>query len=219
MKNVIIHLHPDFSQEISEVIKKWNEAQKEILFSGLMVRREHEVKLLTKGKIPLEEVWNIGARARNESGYSPDDKAIIFTEKRIFTDKYHQLFFGGSGQYATPPNVTIMSLDFARILFKDSTSYTNIYNFIVTMLINSLSQSEDFETHKVSRGCIMDFCNNMTDVVQVINNGPDFCDKHKKQIRDNNKSYLFDLLNAFKQKSNPSSGDIVSKRILNTRNL
>ena len=153
MKNVIIHLHPDFSLEISEVIKKWNTAQKELIFYGLTLRREHEVRFLTKGEIHVEEIWKIGAQARNEAGYSPDDKVILFTEKRIFNDNYYQLFFGGGGKFVSPPNVTVMSLDFARILFKDSKSDANIYSFIVTMLINSLTQAEDFETHKISRGC------------------------------------------------------------------
>lgn len=216
MKTVIIHLHPDFSQEITEVLKKWNTAQKEIIFYGLTVKREHEVRLLTRGAVHVEELWKIGAQARNEAGYSPDDKVILFTEKRIFIENYYQLFFSGSSKYASPPNVTITSLDFARILFKDSKSYANIYSFIVAMLINSLTQTEGFETHKKSKGCIMDFCNNMTDVIAVIDNGPAYCDEHQKQITAGNKSYLFDLLNAFKIKSNPSNEDTASERILNT---
>ena len=55
----------------------------------------------------------------------------------------------------------------------------------------------------------------MEDVIEVINNGPAYCDEHQKQITDAKKSYLFDLLNAFKNKNNPSSENTASKRILN----
>lgn len=91
---VLIHLHPDFSEELDSIFKKWNNSQHVISFYGVRPRREYEVKLLTKRAIPAEETLKMAARIRKEAGYTLDDRVIIFTEKRIYTDKYNQLFFG-----------------------------------------------------------------------------------------------------------------------------
>lgn len=54
---------------------------------------------------------------RTEAGYTPDDEILMFTEKRIFTRKYHQLYFGGSEKTDPFPIVDIVSLDFTRKFF------------------------------------------------------------------------------------------------------
>lgn len=215
MGHVLIHLHPDFSEELDSILQKWNSSQHVLTFYGVRPRREHEVKLLTRGAISLDETHKIAAKIRNESGYSPDVEMMIFTEKRIYTDEYYQLFFGGTDSSEDIPSTTTISLDFTRKLFNQSSGANPVmFRSILVNILCSLSQQEGFSTHDETRGCILDFCNNMSDITKSVENGLKFCDQHLNQIIKNNKNYLIDLVKVISNTNDIIKQDItITKRI------
>lgn len=216
---VLIHLHPDFSEELASIFQKWNGSQHVVSFYGVRPRRKYEVKLLTRGAIPLEETYDIAAKIRNEAGYTPDDEVMVFTEKRIYTNDYHQLFFGGTTKYNDIPNVTTISLDFMRKLFRKSSDINPfMFRAILVNILSSLAQGEGFSTHDETKGCILDFCNNMLDILKGIESGLRFCDQHVNQIIRSNKSYLLDLARVVSETNDIIRQDlVVSKRIVSLK--
>lgn len=171
--------------------------------------------MLTKGAIPFEDTLRIAAKIRNEAGYAPDVEVMIFTEKRIYTNEYHQLFLGGTDNHEDIPNVTTISLDFMRKLFRQSSGVNPfMFRAILINILNSLTQGEGFSTHDESKGCILDFCNNMPDIVKGIENGPKFCEQCFNQIVKSNKSYLIDLVEVVSDANDIAKQDTtVTKRI------
>lgn len=218
MKNILIHLHPDFAELLTKILTKWNEAQSEVNFVGIRPRKEHEVILLTGGEIQIEKTFPIIARVRTEAGYSPDDELIAFTEKRIHSGPYHQLYFGGTTSDESLPNLATISLDFTRKAFENVGKDEGlVFQTILSNIISSLAQSEGLNTHDDTRGCPLDFCNVMTDVLVGIKNGFSFCESHKQQIHRKKKNYLISLSSAVSE-FRKSSEEVksVSKRILST---
>ncbi|MBU1935887.1 TIR domain-containing protein [bacterium] len=219
MKRVVIHLHPDFSEELQSVFQQWNNAQDIVSFQGVRLKREHEIKLLTGGEIPLNNTHKIGDEIRKEAKYAPSDKMMIFTEKRIYTDRYYQLFFGGTSEFAEIPLVTTISLDFMRKLFRQSSGINpSMFRAILVNILSSLAQGEGFSTHTETKGCILDFCYNMPDIIKGIESGPKFCDQHMKQIVKSDKNYLISLARVVSNTNDIVEQDAnVSKRILSLK--
>src|SRR5688572_7524603 len=172
MRNILLHMHPDFSDELISVMSKWNTVQHVRAFSGVRPSREHEVRLLTKGKIAASETFKIAARIRNDAGYSPDDSILVFTEKKIYSKGYDQLFVDCTTSTDTPPNVFTISLDFTRVLFKTSPQNKKfVFQVILSNILSAVAFDEDLLTHDDTRGCILDFCDNMRDIIKGIENG------------------------------------------------
>ncbi len=211
MDKVLIHLHPDFSEQLEKIIDTWNHKQQAKLFIGIRLTRKYEVKLLTKGAIEAEHLIRMANRIRSESGFSSNDEIIIFTEKRIFTDEYDQLFLLGSTRWDNPPNVTVISLDFIRKLFHTNKPY--MFRAILVNILSALAQNEGFLTHEETRGCVLDFCDYMPDIIRAIDKGPTFCPEHEAQIRDANKEYLLRLVDAILDKDLAKQDEIVTKKI------
>ena len=212
MDTVLIHLHPDFSEEMEKIITLWNNNQQTKHFEGIRLERRFEVKLLTKGAIEAQKLIVLAHMIRNEICHRPEDKIIIFTEKRIFTDKYFQLFFWGTTRWGNPPNVTVISLDFTRKLFPSKEPY--MFRAILVNILSALAQDEGFLTHEETRGCVLDFCNYMPDIIHAIDKGPRFCSEHEREIKKANKEYLLKLVNVISNIDDIAKQDkIITKKI------
>lgn len=210
MDNILIHLHPDFSEELGKVLRKWNEVQSAFLFHGINPPKETEAMLLAPGAIALEETFVVANPIRSGAGYDSDDEIIIFTEKRIFEDPdYYQLYFGGLG------DVTTISLDFTRKLFSHSSPDENyIFRTLLSNIINSLAQRSGFKSHAKTRGCVLDFCENMPDIIKGIKGGLKFCEDHRREITQQKKTYFFKLIDVVNNSNEIVNQDIeVSRRI------
>lgn len=209
METVLLHLHPDFSEELESVIQKWNNAQTHFNFKGIRPPKELETDLLIGGAIHADESLKIAEQIRKSIGYSQHDGIMIFTEKRVFEDSYYQLYSVGVG------NKSSLSLDFARNFFGQK-QYNGEYIFraILLNILNALSQKAGIDSHDETRGCILDFCNNMPDIIYGIESGPKFCDTCERKIKNKGKEYLFELARAtLNTKEVLEQDKIVSKRV------
>jgi nucleoside phosphorylase len=211
MDNILVHLHPDFSEELEKVLKKWNDVQGTLIFHGLHPSRDIEAVLLAPGAVASTETFEIAARLRSTAGYTKGDGIIVFTEKRIFAPGYYQLYYDGSPS----ANITTISLDFTRQLFADSSETENyIFRAILDNIIGSLAQRSGFESHDEPEGCVLDFCNNMPDLIKGIEGGLRFCEKHQREIIQQKKTYLLKLIDVVANSAEIVKQDIeVSRRI------
>ena len=216
MTTVLLHLHPDFSQELSKVIENWNLVQNEKYFIGIRPKRDVEKRILTGGEIELNEAFQIAARMRTEAGYTPDDEILMFTEKRIFTGNYFQLYFGGSTKTDPFPIVDIVSLDFTRKFFNQlGKGKDYVFQGILSNILNAQAQGEGLATHDDTRGCILDFCNNMPDILVGLENGPKFCPEDTLNVKRLKKDFLFELANVVEKRRFENINDsVITKRIL-----
>jgi len=112
MSEVLVHLHPDFAEELDNHLVKWNRVQDRLTFRGIRPPLEIEAQLLSPGAIPLRDTLRLADAIGVSESVTSDVEVIVFTEKRIYEEPYYQLFFGGSGYRTT------ISLDFTRHLFE-----------------------------------------------------------------------------------------------------
>src|SRR3972149_8889968 len=209
MKNVLIHLHPDFSDELRVILEKWNSVQSVLQFHGITPPENLESILLMGGAEKADKIIKTANSIRKEIGYTSADEVIVFTEKRIYWGGYYQFYFAGLG------NTHAISLDFTRRLFAESNDRQGyIFRAILNNILSALSMSDGLNSHDDTRGCVMDFCNNMPDIIKGIEGGPRFCKDHLDEIQRKKKHYLLDLAQAISSSKEIARQDTkISKRI------
>lgn len=205
--NVLIHLHPDFFHELRDVLRTWNKIQDDIEFVGVRPKHDLEVSLLEKGAISDNEATIITNQIRKDTGYKIKSSIIVFTEKRLFDDEYDELFVSGRESDEDPPNIAILSLQFLRKLYADSGKKTLMFKAIVSNILFSLGVDAGLAYHGKTLGCIMDFCNNMSDIEKCLVDGPKFCPKCKKLLKKKGANFLLDLVESFLETPDLESKD------------
>lgn len=210
MDTVLVHLHPDFTEELLSLFEKWNQVQNQLFFKGVTPVKEYEAQLLSPGAINDETTFELANNIREKNGNTRSDVIMIFTEKRLFAGKYYQLFFSGRG------NITTISLDFPRKLFREKKDFRGyLFRAIIHNILNSLCQKAGLGTHDKTRGCILDFCNEMPDIIRGIEGGPKFCKEHFTELNKRGFNYLEELVNAVAETTDIAKQDeIVSEKIL-----
>ena len=196
---ILVHLHPDFSHELKDVLKRWNIVQQEIEFVGIRPKHKWESSLLSSGEISDDEASTIAAKIRAENGFSPGDGILVFTEKRLYDEDYYQLFVGGREADEIPPRVGILSLQFLRSFYKSPDSRKSLmFRAIILNILYSIAIDEGLNNHgSMTKGCIMDFCGNMSDIEIGLASGPKFCSECASIMERKGETYLFELVNSF----------------------
>jgi len=85
------------------------------------------------------------------------------------------------------------------------------YALIVLNILSVLSKSV-LSSHEVSRGCILDYCNIMPEIVVGLKFGPNFCPECEKIVRASKATYLLELARVAKDKLSQKRHDSVSRR-------
>ncbi|HEX8114176.1 MAG TPA: TIR domain-containing protein [Kofleriaceae bacterium] len=175
-ETILVHLHPDFQQPLEELFDSWNQIQSSWNFVGIRPRREYERALLTPGAISSDDASQLAARIRAAVGYTSEPSVIVFTEKRLFDDKYDQLFLGGQEADEDPPSIGIVSLEFLRRNDLQRLLGPVLFRAVISNILYSLGVDSGLDDHHdETRGCVMDFCNYMPDIVVGLREGPRFC--------------------------------------------
>lgn len=191
--NIIIHEHPDFSEELKEIIEIWNDSQHNFLFSAVRPSKDLERQLLSSGKIHEEIADKIADQIRKEAGFNSDDEMIQFCEKRLHGEEYYQLFSSGTLQDEEPPNTSTISLDFMRKLARGQTEEAPLLAMILQTILHVITSGIGIEPHDETKGCIMDFDENMEDILIGLKNGPKFCSSCQKQLKRMGAVYILNI--------------------------
>jgi hypothetical protein len=205
--NVCVHSHPDFAEELNEAFKIWNSCQSHAFFSLVKPSQETERILLSHGKIDDSEAASIANIIREESGFTIDDGIILFSEKRLYSKEYHQLFTSGTRHFESPPNTAMISLKIMRELadgFNNQKKSKSIYcdNLVLSMLlltiIEVITEGVGLQAHTEIRDCIMDFDDNTADILSAVETGPHFCTYCEKQLIRIGSDFLIKIAEATK---------------------
>lgn len=189
---IAVHLHPDFSTELQELIESWNTNQQHVAFIPIRPPRELEIRLLSKVELDCEEGKRLAKVIKSEAGFSERNGIIVFCEGRLFSEGWHQLF-----SWTTPFNnqeldCSIISLNVKRQLVSGSEFMPERFTMVVQSMLYALGVSAGLETHDVTRTCIMDFNNEMSDILLGIKHGPKFCPICKRLLQEKH-NHLLDL--------------------------
>lgn len=193
--NVLIHLHPDFANQLRDIFHLWNNVQESIYFNGVFIDKKYEQELLTYGAISDDRASDIADEIRTQLKFGNQSGIIIFTEKRLYDGECYQLYVGGREFDEAPPNIGIISLDFVRQLFQNNSEQGYLFKSIISNILFSLGIDAGLKEHDNSKNCIMDYCNDMTEIMINLKSGLDFCPKCKSKIERKAKEYLINLVN------------------------
>jgi hypothetical protein len=196
-----LHLHPDFSTELQEIVELWNSVQDYIVFVPIRPPRKFEAMLFSTGGLSVESAEDIARDIRSESGFRKDDAIIQFCEGRLHQESegWHQLFsmanFNGKNKLA---NSTI-SLNMMRKLASESTLVSPIFSMILSSVISNLGFDIGLDSHNVTRACIMDFDDNMSDILIGLKSGPKFCPHCVEYLKNHDGDYLLAIADSTKK--------------------
>lgn len=206
--HILIHLHPDFFHELRDVLTNWNKIQNRIEFVGLRPRHDLEVSLLESGAISHNEASKVADGIRKDTKFTSDAGTVVFTEKRLYDDRYDELFVSGTESDEKPPNIAILSLQFLRNLYSRSSEKTLMFRAVVSNILFSLGVDIGLGDHRSDPvGCIMDFCDNMRDIEKCLVNGPKFCSECAEFLTKRDETFLLDLVDSFLQTPSLESKD------------
>ncbi len=184
---IAVHLHPDFSSELQDLIEKWNLKQTHLEFVAIRPPREIEVKLLQDHELECEQGLDLAQRIKSEAGFSHSDGLIIFCEGRLYSDCYEQLFSDTLPLDNNELDRAVISLYVKRTLVSDDRLLSpECFAMVVQSMLYSLCVATGLEPHSVTRTCIMDFNNEMSDILLGVKYGPKFCPACKRALRDRN---------------------------------
>lgn len=135
---------------------------------------------------------------RTDAGYSQNEGILIFTEKRLHAEVFHQLLVGGNEADEDPPSIAVLSLHFLRVSYeKEKIHRPILFRALLSNLLFSLGIDIGLKDHGGEvRGCIMDFCEHMHYVEVGLRNGPCFCNECATKLRSANAEFLLELATA-----------------------
>jgi hypothetical protein len=88
-----------------------------------------------------------------------------------------------------------------RALAKTNTKAAGVFVFgmLTRQILSVLGSGSGLDARQVTRGYIMDYCNNMRDIFIGLHNGPKFCPDCEQWLSANRRSYLVPLVSSAKQ--------------------
>jgi hypothetical protein len=210
---IVVHLHRDFQDELLELLNVWNEVQKVLKFVPLRPPRELETQLLVDRPLLDERACELADTLRRESGFEIQDGIIQFFEGRLHGRDTHQLFASTSLRGGHLGESTI-SLRMMRILV-DSGDVRGapIFALIARQLLSVLGHDSGLDSHKITRGCSMDYCNEMPDIQVGLRGGPKFCPHCERLLENYKRPYLTELAASAKQLLSKGKDEQIDKRM------
>ena len=193
-KHVIgIHLHPDFANEIKETIEVWNSCQSMYSFVPLKPPRKFESVLLKPSPISCSEAELLASQIIKAAGFEKNDGLIQFCEGRLHEEPYYQLFSWTTSFGNGYLEQSTISLYMKRKLATVVSLEAPVYSMIIQSILYAIGCAIDLDAHDVTRGCIMDFNNEMEDILVGLDYGPKFCPHCAKLINDGGHNFLQSL--------------------------
>jgi hypothetical protein len=199
---VAIHLHPDFQDELFELLERWNAVQSYWQFIPLKPPRGIEAKLLSAKVLRAEDAFRLGWEIRSEDRFEDNAGLIQFCEGRLHDEKTFQLF---SVTWRSPRpgliSFSTISLRMMRQLAKEShkeLTRVPFFSMVVQQLLYALGIASGLKSHNLSRTCIMDYCDEMSDIILGLRVGPRYCPVCTKVLGSRNRNHLMELSAASK---------------------
>jgi hypothetical protein len=212
---VAIHLHPDFQDELLELIDIWNNSQTVVKFVAVRPPRELEARLLRHAPLSIDDADDLAISLRTQSGFEPNDGIVQFCEGRLHGLDAYQLFSIAHRSIDLERMAqSTISLRMMRILAtKRGVSHAPVFGMIVRQILSVLGSGSRLEAHQVTRGCIMDYCNEMRDINLGLRNGPQFCPHCERLLAAIGHSHLAGLAMSAKRLLSQRKDELIGKRM------
>ncbi len=216
-QTIAVHLHPDFSDELLELITAWNRVQKKIEFVPIRPPREFEAQLLSRKAIRTDAAIILASRIKKISGFDLPDGIIQFCEGRLHDDESYQLF--SISQMQTDRTLLVsstLSLPMMRNLANAENidlQHTPIFGMIIQQFLYALGFTGGLSSYDVTRACIMDYCDHMPDIQLGLKVGPKYCARCEKILRRSGADHLTALASEARRILTPRENLRVAKRM------
>jgi len=212
---LVVHLHPDFQDELIELLQRWNEVQPTIKFITLKVPREIETKLLVDRPLSKDKSAAIARALRQQAGFQAEDGIVQFCEGRLYSENAYQLFatffLGGPNRHVSESTISIRIM---RKLVEDGNiPNAPVFALIVRQLLSILGHDAGLENHYDARACSMDYCNDMAEIRLSLRAGPKYCPDCEKKVRKDNLGYLIEIATAATGLMSKGKDRLVDKRM------
>jgi hypothetical protein len=201
---IAIHLHPDFANDINIALESWNSCQSYYAFIPLRPPRNLEEVLLSPNPILVADASKLANKISMAAGFQSDDGLIQFCEGRLHDSSYYQLFSSTSINDGKLNHSTI-SLNMKRKLATTASLDSPVFSMILQSILAALGFAINLNSHKVTRGCIMDFNNEMDDIIIGLQYGPKFCPHCEEKIKKGGRDFLLFLAKASREIIHKSS--------------
>jgi len=190
---IAVHLHPDFRNELGELLEQWNSAQTKLIFSPIRPPRGFELLLLSDSPIETRAAQKMAGQVRKEARFEQGDGIFQFCEGRLFDKDCYQLFSWTTCYENNLLDSSTISLFMKRKLIKGTSTNRPLFAMMVQSMLYALATACELSNHEVTRTCIMDFNNEMPDILLGLDHGPRFCPHCERAARKHRNVHLLAL--------------------------
>jgi hypothetical protein len=188
-----VHLHPDFRVELGGLLEVWNSDQTRLVFNTF--RPPHDIESFLLSRDPIEGIvtQELGMRLRAAASFAEQDGIFLFCEGRLFGDGYYQLFSWTTRGDNDRLDASTISLFIKRKLIESGQVKASLFTLVVQSMLYALGSTYDLPQHAVTRTCVMDFNNDMPDMLLGLDYGPKFCPSCDRLCRELGNEHLLAL--------------------------
>lgn len=194
VNRVAIGIHDEAYAEIDYLCSEANAVQQVISFEHIELEGE-EKKLFSGKAIRAEQAIKHAFSLRPRRGLRANDVLVVTVDGDIYDHEDNQYFSVSDLDYRPLrklyPHTSIVSLYYLkpRSIFakeggkewktmKDSVKRRIISDSILLILLSAVAeQLTRVRTHRVTRGCVMDYCQNPFDILEALRLGFRFCSR------------------------------------------
>lgn len=190
---IAVHLHPDFRYELGGLLEIWNSSQPRLLFNPVRPPQDIESILLSESPLECEVAERLATRIREAAHFEEQDGLFQFCEGRLFGDGFYQLYSCTSLSVESHFDSSTVSLFMMRKLTASAQTKMPLFGMVVQSMLYGLGITCGLPQHQVTRTCVMDFNNEMPDMLLGLDHGPKFCPQCAKIARECGNDHLLVL--------------------------
>jgi hypothetical protein len=196
---IAVHLHPDFRAELGALLEVWNSNQARLVFTP--VRPPHDIESFLLSGDPVEGVVaeGIATKMREAASFEEQDGIFLFCEGRLFDEDYYQLYSWTTCFDNDRFDSSTISLFIKRKLTTSGQVKTSLFAFAIQSMLFALGAACGLPSHQVTRACVMDFNNEMPDMLLGLDYGPKLCPSCEKSCRELGNEHLLELARSAKR--------------------
>lgn len=190
---IAVHLHPDFRVELGGLLEVWNSNQACLVFTPVRPPQGIESFLLSGDPIEGVVAQGIATEMREAASFEEQNGIFLFCEGRLFGEDCYQLFSWTKRFDNDRFDSSTISLFIKRKLTKSGQVKISLFAFVLQSMLYALGTACGLPQHEVTRTCIMDFNNEMPDMLLGLDYGPKFCPSCKRKCRELGNEHLLEL--------------------------
>jgi len=190
---IAVHLHPDFRAQLGGLLEVWNSNQARLVFTPVRPPQEIESFLLSGDPIEGRVAQGIATKMREAADFEEQDGIFLFCEGRLFAEDYYQLFSWTTWFDNDRFDSSTISLFIKRKLTESGEVKASLFAFVLQSMLYALGTACGLPQHQVTRTCIMDFNNDMPDMLLGLDYGPKLCPSCERMCRELRTEHLLEL--------------------------